>query len=183
RSQIQQGWRPQVAGFAQMTADSPARGSVAVGDYARAAWQKVPVDSARGFVTSFSKRYHRRPSRDEVRGYDVVRLVDSLARGAARTDDPITALEKVDRKRFGSLPISLGPLDHVLPERDHLGLWTREGGEWEPLMRTFTSDLERTDVLEEDWSAFFPGADPAGEAPFFRDAKLGITTERSDDIH
>lgn len=183
RSQITQGWRPQVAGFAELLRDSPTRGSVAVGDYARAAWGKVPVESARGFANAFSKRYHRPPSADEVRGYDIVRLVDFVARGAARTDDLINALEKVDRKRFGSLPISLGPLDHVLPERDHLGLWTREDGEWEPLMRTFTSDLERTDVLEEDWSAFFPGADPAGEAPFFRDAKLGVTSERSDDMH
>lgn len=111
-------------------------------------------------------------------GLRIIQAARVLAQ--ART---VAALERFDRIRLGHLPISLGPTDHILAERDVLGLWTKEQSGWAQLMKTFTSDLERTNILEEDWPVYFDGTTPGGEAPFYHRAKIGNIADLRHDLH
>lgn len=190
RQRIKDGWRPQIAGFSSLLAHEPVLGSVAGGDYARPAQSDGRIQRVEDFRKEFRDIYKREPSGDEIYGYEAVHLLAEAAKrsgAGARLDKAariklLEELERFDRVRFAQLPISLGPDDHVIAERDVLGLYCFEGGRWLHLMRTFTSDLERTNLLEEDWASYFDGAVPGGEAPFFHQAKGGVTTDRSDDL-
>lgn len=188
RSRVGDGWRPQVAGFESLVDVRPPAppGTVAAGDYLRAGPGDAPVDAARRFREAWRARHGADPQGWEVAAHDAVLALTEASRRAGDHGDGrgglLAALEGFDRVRFGSLPISLGPDDHLLAERDVLGLWTLRDGRWKPLMRTFTSDLERTNVLEDDWAAFFEGAVPGGEAPLYRTARSGVTTGREDDL-
>ncbi|MEO7804492.1 MAG: hypothetical protein ABIS18_09120 [Actinomycetota bacterium] len=112
-----------------------------------------------------------------------LRLRIEEAVGVLAKANKLADLEKFDRVRLGHLPISLGPTDHVLAERDVLGLFTIEHGKWTHLMKTFTSDLERTNILEEDWAKYFDGTTPGGEAPFYHGAKVGSVADPKNDLH
>lgn len=189
-SRIRDGWRPQVAGFDSLLWASPPLppGSVAAADYA-AAGGGDGIPSVGRFRESYVAEFGRPPAGPEVWGYDAARALGQAARGAGGPERGrmIDALEHFDRVRFGHLPISLGPDDHLAAERDLLGLWARaaagaEGAGWLPVMRTFTSDLERTNILDDDWVAYFEGAVPGGEAPFFHQARYGIVTDAKDDL-
>ncbi|MGH2706375.1 MAG: ABC transporter substrate-binding protein [Actinomycetota bacterium] len=184
RAGIHDGWRPQLAGFAPVLDEIPTReGTVAVSDYAGlGAGQRLP--GVRAFRDAYRARWGEAPPGSAVAGYDAVRAVaEAVRRAGPERRDIITGLETFDRVRFGRLPISLGPDDHLFSERDVLGLWGKEGDSgWLPVMRTFTSDLERTDILEDDWPSFFEGTVPGGEAPFFRAATYGITSDAGDDL-
>jgi hypothetical protein len=192
RSQIHEGWRPQVAGFESLLGALPQAipGYVATGDYATPAGLLV-LDSVRRFSGAFEKKYGKPPGNEELGGYEAVQLLGEAVRRAGNVDRAriLEALEGFDRVRFGRLPVSLGPDDHLVAERDVLGLWAHpvEQGKGNarllPLMRTFTSDLERTNILEEDWAVFFEGTMPGGEPPFYHQAKLGITTGSEDQLN
>lgn len=190
RSRIKDGWRPQTAGFASLLAHEPMPGSVAGGDYARPAQSDGRIQRVEEFRKTFRDTYNRGPSGDEIYGYEAVSLLAEAAKRSgtgSKLDHAarvklVEELERFDRVRFAQLPISLGPDDHVIAERDVLGLYCFENGRWLHLMRTFTSDLERTNLLEEDWASYFDGAVPGGEAPFFHQAKGGVTTDRTDDL-
>lgn len=190
RSKIHEGWRPQVAGFSTLTAQGVAltAGTVATGDYARASSETDSISRVRTFRQSLEKFAKTKLAGDEGAAYDAVRaLAEATARAGGTDRAKLTAaLESFDRVAFSRLPLSFGPTDHVGPERDHLGLWAVNGSDpdpWAILHRTFTSDLERTNLLEEDWPSFFDGTTPGGEAPFYFTAKHGIVTKEQDDLH
>ncbi len=193
RQKIHSGWRPQIAGFESLLSlarsSTTVPGTVAAGDYSRP--DAVPDGSwpVSIFRKAFQKSFNRGPTAAEADAYDVVMiLAEALRRStpAAAVEHPrlLEELEKFDRVRFARLPVSLGPSDHVVAERDVLGLWAvGSDGKWTHLMRAFTSDLERTNVLEDDWPVFFDGTTPGGEAPFYYSAKSGITTRKDDDLN
>ncbi|MGH2772919.1 MAG: ABC transporter substrate-binding protein [Actinomycetota bacterium] len=185
KPRIADGWRPQPAFFEeQLGAEGVMAGAVAAGDYA-GFLAGTPVERPARFNQAFRARYKRDPSGIELSASDCVYVLAEAIKRAGGLDRPklLEELEGFDRVRFGRLPISLGPDDHVVAERDVLGLWAAGKGTWRPVMRTFTSDLERTNVLEEDWSAFFDGTTPGGEAPFYHQAKSGITSDKGDPLN
>jgi len=190
RSKIYDGYRPQIAGFESMLQlTPPVPGWVGAGDYARPELVGDRIDSVKAFRSAFKSKYNKDPVGDEVRGYTAVHVIAEAvkAAGVLQHSKVIDQLETFDRKRFGHLPVSLGPTDHVLAERDVLGLFAYSTASsqkgWRHLMRAFTSDLERTNALEEDWASFFDGTTPGGEAPFYHSAKVGITSDSKDDLH
>lgn len=185
--------RPQVAGFSSMLALEPPPGTVAAGDYALPTGSKGIIDRATRFAEGFRKRFNEDPVGVEMLGYDAAKSMIHAATTAGSIEHTkvIAALEKFDRVSFSHLPLSFSPTDHVGAERDMLGLWAVPNdpakhpgtGRWRHLMRAFTSDLERTNVFDEDWAFFFAGATPGGEAPFFNTSRWGIVTDRSDSMH
>lgn len=189
KDRIHDGWRPQVAFFQPTMALEldVAPGTVAVGTYARASEEGDRIQAVREFREAFEARFQRAARGDEAIAYDAVRaLAEGFVRaGGGGRSARIDAIEGFDRVRFGGLPLSFSPTDHVGPERDHLGLWAipASADSWSMLHRTFTNDLERTNVLEEDWPAYFEGTTPGGEAPFYYTAKSGITSDKSDLLH
>ena len=187
RSKIEDGWRPQVAGFESMFSVGPVSGMVAAGDYGRPANLGDRMENVARFRSSFAAKFKVPPVGEESVAYDAVMLlVGALTKAGPSIpiDRPklVTAIESTDRVRFARLPISLGPTDHVIPERDFLGLWAAEQDRWDLLMRTFTADLERTNIYDQDWMYFFSGSTPGGEAPFYNTARSGIVTGPSDDL-
>lgn len=184
KSRVHQGgWHPQVAGFETLLVDIEAQeGSVAAGDYARPPQAKDVIKPVGDFRSRFREEFGSLPVSDEVLAYDAVRVIAEGFGRAGSREKTAGELEKFDRVRFGHLPISFSPSDHVMPERDVLGLFAWQDRGWSHLMRAFTSDLERTNILEEDWPSFFDGTTPGGEAPFFYTAKAGITTRADDDL-
>lgn len=189
------GWHPQVAGFETLLlTNAPlAEGTVAAADYALAFPTSESMPRIESFVKGFSERFEERPRADEAAAYDAVRLVGEAIKRAGKLDrrEVLKALETFDRQQYAHTPVSFAPSDHVAAERDVQGLWTvkrdSEGlprsAKWTHLMRTFTSDLERTNILEEDWPAFFEGTTPGGEAPFFYQATSGVVSKREDETH
>ncbi|HVE75191.1 MAG TPA: hypothetical protein VND22_00300, partial [Actinomycetota bacterium] len=199
RGRIKNGWRPQLAGFESTWGANAPAGTVIASDYA-VVWRHSPgvvgpdpvreaagkIETKDGFATLF-----------ELRGYEAARVLLEGASRAGAGSGPLASgkrgeiragIEAFDRVRLGRLPVSFGPDDRVIAERDHMGLWAAvadpsAGSLFQPLMRTFTSDLERTNVLEEDWPYFFEGAVPGAEAPFFHQSRFGIVTDKSDDLH
>lgn len=196
RSQIHDGWHPQLGGFdGLLFVDEPLpEGTVSSGDYAHAFSAADSIARVREFRREFRQMFGRPPRGDEALAYDSVRLVSEAVRRAGDLDRGAIsrALESLDRQQYAHLPVSWGPDDHVGAERDVLGLWTQPFGSrrgipqmerWYHLMRTFTSDLERTNILEEDWPSFFQGTTPGGEAPFFHQARSGVVSGREDQTH
>lgn len=178
KAMIGSGWRPQIAVFEERRVDLAS--AIVVSDYAPCSDAGTPLPPTKAFITKAAKRKLICLS-DEIEAYEAVHLLTS-SKGPDRAA-VMDAVEKIDRKKIAHLPISLGPDDHVIAERDHLGIWVNDGHQYKPIMRTFTSDLQKTDVVEEDWPFFFPGADPRGEAPFFYASRYGIVSDRSDDAH
>ncbi|MCA1839023.1 MAG: ABC transporter substrate-binding protein [Actinomycetota bacterium] len=186
RSKISDGWRPQLAGFHSSFAVTPVAGMVIAGDYARPAQVGDRVEPVAAFRAAFRKRFHASPTADEVDAYDATMvLADSFAKAGLRTDRSllIAQFEQVDRSRYGHLRFSFGLSDHVMAERDLQGLWSPSGAQLDLLMKTFTADLQRTNILDEDWMYFFSGSTPGGEAPFYNTARSGILSDASDDLH
>lgn len=191
RSRIHDGWRPQPAGFDSLlwAETSAPPGAVASSDYAQPLEGAEAMPEVRRFREGFIDEFGEQPTGPEVLAYDAVRILFAAAAkaGSVGRAEVVEALEGLDKVRFGRLSISFGPDDRVVPERDVLGLWASTGDpgsvSWAHLMRTFTSDLQRTNILEEDWANFFEGTTPGGEAPFFHAALSGIRTAREDDLH
>ncbi|HYU59005.1 MAG TPA: hypothetical protein VEO00_13300, partial [Actinomycetota bacterium] len=93
------------------------------------------------------------------------------------------------------LPVALGPDDHTFVDELQLGAfavpgrdevsepWLVPDAPWRPVMRTFTSDGERTIVLERDRGPFWPAWHPPAPSPKYRSSRLGITTGPDDPLH
>ena len=192
RGEIESGWRPQLAGFTSLLSvqrQLPA-GSVAAADYAVPFREAARLRSVSRFRKDFSAEHGVEPVGAEWVGYEAVRVLAEAVRraGAADPDKIVAALESMDRVRFGHLPVSFGPDDHIVSERDLQGVWAmaprgRTGPPgWRPLMRTFTSDGAGSNFLKEDWRSFFAEADPRGDPPPYEKAKAGITSGPDDDL-
>lgn len=189
-------WRPQLFGFDTMMSDRidpPPPGTMAAGTYARGV-HLLPIPTFERFVQSFKAWWDSEPRGYEQRAYEAT-LALGWAVERAGEDDIAPTLERLRSKRFGGLPVTLGPDDHLLVEEVTIGLWTvpfesdrvhselPEDFPWVPLARGFSIDGDTTDILNQDWRWLFRDPPPRnGPAPRFRQMKVGVTTPRSDPL-
>lgn len=175
----------------------PEPGTTACYVYTWAGWAH-PIKRVAAFRKSFRRTFGRLPSGFEQEGYDAVRVVaEGLERTEGRGGRRLTAaLEHLPAQTFSSVPVSLGPDDHLFLPRDELGLFAvpgpnteldpwqkRDDPNWRPLMRTFTYDGQRTNILDRDKRAFFPFWRKNRPSPFYWQSRYGITTRTSDRLH
>jgi ABC-type branched-subunit amino acid transport system substrate-binding protein len=191
-------WHPQLAGFDLTINDrqvAPPAGTIATAPYARGL-HYLPVPSFENFRRSFADWWGARPNGFEHRAYEAT-LALGWAAERAGGGDVARALEELRNRRFGGLPVTLGPDDHVTIEEVTIGLWTvpapddrvPERGRlpkslpWVPLARGFSIDGETTDILSSDWRWLFRNPPPSGgPAPKFTRMRFGVTTRRSDPL-
>ena len=177
------------------TFDSLPLGTVAPYSYTWAPWAE-PIRRVAAFRDLCERVLGHPPQGFEQEGYDAVRLLaDALRRSDGRGGDPlVAALESFTEARYSSTPIRLGPDDHLFPVDRWVGIFAveREGDDdpwgpswaaWRPVMRTFTTNGERTIIPDIDRDVFFPGWRPREPAPDFWTARYGITTRRRDPLH
>ena len=175
----------------------PEPGVTACYAYTWAGWAQ-PIKRVAAFRKSFRRAFRTLPSGFEQEGYDAVRvLVEGLKRTEAVGGGRLTAaLERLPAQTFSSVPVDLGPDDHLFLPRDELGLFAVPGPNeeldpwqepdrpnWRPLMRTFTYDGRRTNILDRDKRAFFPFWRKNRPAPYYWQSRHGITTRPSDRLH
>jgi hypothetical protein len=116
-------------------------------------------------------------------------LADALARTDGRGGEAlIGALEEVTDATHSSLPLRLGPDDHVLLPQGQLGVFAvsapgteapREAlasNPWRPVMRTFTYNGERVSIVRRDLRVFFPSWRHPAPTPEYQRSRLGITS-------
>jgi ABC-type branched-subunit amino acid transport system substrate-binding protein len=171
-------------------------GTVSPYPYTWAGWAE-PIRRIGTFRDLCLRRLGHRTQGFEQEGFDAVRL---LAAGLRRSgghggDALVRALESFTEALWSSLPIRLGPDDHLFFSDRQLGLfavegpggdpepWVADWAPWRPLMRTFTGNGERTTVIDRDKDVFFPGWRPREPAPDFWTARYGIVTRRGDPLH
>jgi ABC-type branched-subunit amino acid transport system substrate-binding protein len=181
----------------EFAAAGPPPGTVVPYPYTWAGWAQ-PIPRVRAFRDRFRRAFDRPPAGHEQEGYDAVRAVgESLrrtgGRGGARL---VRTLEALPWRPFSSLPIQLGPDDHLLLGQNEVGMFAVPGPEertepwvgprapWRPIMRTFTPDLERTGILDRDKRVFFPRWRKNRPAPKYWRSRYGIVTRpRQDPLH
>ena len=189
-------WRPQLFGFDGMMNERskpPPPGTMAAGSYARGA-HYLPVPNFESFKKSFEAWWDATPRNYELRAYDATLALGWAAERAGQGDVG-TALEGLRSKRYGGLPITFGPDDHVMIDEVTIGLWTVPYPEdqvreevprslpWVPLARGFSINGQTTDILSRDWKYLFHNPPPPGApAPRFGKMKYGVTTPRSDPL-
>jgi ABC-type branched-subunit amino acid transport system substrate-binding protein len=172
---------------------SPPPGSVAVGPYTWAPWAE-PIPRVRRFRARFEEAHDRLPAAAEQEGYDAIRvLADALEETDGRGGPALVrALEgfRPQGPVHSSLPVTLGPDEHVFSPELQLGLFAVspedpepwiEGIPWRPLIRTFTYDGRRTLFLERDRRIFFPFWREGRPSPRFPRSRHGIVTRAEDD--
>jgi ABC-type branched-subunit amino acid transport system substrate-binding protein len=192
-------WKPQLVGFELMVNDRvkpPPSGTIATASYARGS-HLLPIPSFRRFRSGFRDWWDSNAYGFEIRAYDSTLALGRAAESAGEEGDPAEALEQFRSERFGGLPITLGPDDHVLVEEVTIGLWTVPYPEdeirererlpgalpWVLLARGFSIDGETTDILTADWRWLFRRPPPrGGPAPRFTRMRFGVTTGRSDPL-
>jgi hypothetical protein len=168
-------------------------GSVVCLPYTWAGWADM-IPRVHRFRVRFERATGRPPAGFEQEGYDAVRAVDeALDRtGGAGGEPLVAALETFRDETYSSLPIRLGPDDHVLAEESQLGLFAVTGapvpaGEaqgavpWRPLMRTFTTDGQKVNLLDPDKKVFFPGWGRRKPSPRYWKSEFGIVTRPDED--
>ncbi len=182
-----------VSGF-----DQPPPGTTACSTYTWAGWAQ-PIKRVGAFIGAFRSSFGRAPKGLEQEGYDAVRAVAlGLQRDRLRGGPDLTAaLEGIVFTNFSSFPVTFGPDDHVFPPRDEIGLFAVPGaaekldpwqvrgdGElWRPVMRTFTSDGTRDDILDQDRRVFFPFWRTNHPGPYYWQSRYGIVSRPKDRLH
>lgn len=172
-------------------------GTVAAYPYTWAGWAD-PIPRVGEFRARFEKTFGRPPVGFEQEGHDAVRLVaDGLVRSEGEGGDVLVrALERFRERVHSSLPVRFGADDRTAIDDSQLGLftvpapdevtepWVTQPPGWRPLMRTFTYDGEKTNVLDRDKQVFFPRwRDPRPSPKYWR-SRYGITTRpRQDPLH
>lgn len=192
------GLRPRISGPASLLVDERGLshpGTTACYTYTWAGWAD-PIPRVGRFREEFRAAFGRDPSGLEQEGYDAVRLLaEALARTRGKGGSKLTAaLEDTHGRTFSSFPIDLGPDDHLFLPRDELGLFAVAGPEervdpwqvpgsrpWRALMRTFTYDGERTNVLDRDRRVFFPFWRKNQPGPEFFRSRYGIRSRAARD--
>jgi hypothetical protein len=172
-----------------------APGSVICVPYTWAGWADM-LPRVHRFRTRFERANGRPPAGFEQEGYDAVRAVaEALDRTSGTGGEPlIRALEGFRDETYSSLPIRLGPDDHVLAEESQLGLFAVAGpgeraapGEtlaeipWRPVMRTFTTDGQKVNLLDRDKKVFFPGWQRRKPSPRYWKSGFGIVSRPDED--
>ena len=191
---------PQLAAWAEALQSSfaeanPPPGTVAPYAYTWAGWAE-PIRRVAAFRELCRRVLGHPPAGFEQEGYDAVRvLADALERTRGRGGDPLVRALEGTEATYSSLPISLGPDDHLFLSDRQLGLfavagpreqvepWAPAWAPWRPVMRTFTANGERTTVLDQDKRVFFPRWRSPHPAPDFWTSRYGITTRRGDPLH
>jgi ABC-type branched-subunit amino acid transport system substrate-binding protein len=171
-------------------------GTTACYTYTWAGWAQ-PIPRVGRFRTNVTAALGHAPTGLEQEGYDAVR---TLALALGRTKEKggqalVNALEGIHDKTFSSFPVDLGPDDHTFLPRDELGLfavagpnerldpWQQGGTEpWRAVMRAFTYDGKRSDILDRDRRVFFPFWRKDQPGPEYWRSRYGITTRR-DALH
>jgi ABC-type branched-subunit amino acid transport system substrate-binding protein len=181
----------------EFAAAHPPPGTVAPYPYTWAGWAQ-PIPRVGAFRNRFREQFDRLPAGHEQEGYDAVQaLVASLRRTRGRGGPRLVrALEALPWRPYSSLPVQLGPDDHVFLGQHEVGLfavpgrderaerWVGTRNPWRPIMRTFTPDLERTGILDRDKRVFFPRWRENRPAPNYWKARFGIVTRpRRDPLH
>lgn len=189
-------WRPQVLGFdlavSDATEQSVPLGMVASDTYARGA-HYLPVPSFERFADRYKAWWDSSPRGWQLRAFDATQMIGWAVDRSEDGGDLAEVLEGLEGKRFGGLPVTLGPDDHTSVEQTTVGLWTLpptspqlrnpESLEWVPLARGFSIDGKRTNVLPADWRHLFDDPPPrSAPAPRFNAMNYGITTGAGDPI-
>jgi hypothetical protein len=172
-------------------------GTVAAYPYTWAGWADA-IPRVGTFQSRFEEALGRPPAGFEQEGYDAVRLVaDGLDRSGGEGGDALVrALQGFRERTYSSLPVRFGPDDRTAIDDSQLGLfavpapdetpepWFTEVPRWRPLMRTFTFDGEKTNVLDRDKQVFFPRWRKPRPSPKYWRSRYGITTRpRQDPLH
>jgi ABC-type branched-subunit amino acid transport system substrate-binding protein len=176
---------------------SPEPGTSGVYTYTWAGWAE-PIDRVGTFRDRFQGTFGRLPGGLEQEGYDAVRVLRWALRqtGGEGGQGLVESLETVRDLAFSSFPVDLGPDDHLFLPRDQLGLfavagprervdpWQLPGSRpWRALMRTFTYDGERDNILDRDRPVFFPFWGPDQPGPKYWRSRYGIVSRPSDALH
>ncbi|MGH2657903.1 MAG: ABC transporter substrate-binding protein, partial [Actinomycetota bacterium] len=169
-------------------------GSVVCLPYTWAGWADM-IPRVHRFRELFELAHGRPPWAFEQEGYDAVRAVaEALDRtGGQGGDALVRALEGFREETYSSLPIRLGPDDHVLAEESQLGLFAVDdravpAGEaqgqvpWRALMRTFTTDGQKVNLLDRDKKVFFLGWKRRKPSPRYWKSEFGIVTRPDEDL-
>jgi len=191
---------PRIAGSASLLSEArgfrPPPGTTACYTYTWAGWAR-PIPRVGRFIDRITDVFGDPPEGFEQEGYDAIRSVAlALGRSDGRGGDAlIGALEGIDQA-FSSFPVTLGPDDHLFLPRDELGLfavpgpgedldpWQAPGAvDWRALMRTFTIDGQRDNLLDRDRRVFFPTWKAPQPGPPFWKSRYGIVTRSSDQLH
>lgn len=173
-------------------------GTVTPYAYTWSTWAE-PIPRVSEFMERFRQRWGVEPEAHQQEGYDAMRaLAEALVRaGGEGADLLVRTLEGFRDETYSSLPVRLGPDDHVIAEQSHLGLFAIEGettsedveGEalgptpWRPVLRTFTTDGEKVNFLDRDKRIFFPFWRPKRPTPKYWRAEYGIVSRPSDPLH
>jgi ABC-type branched-subunit amino acid transport system substrate-binding protein len=176
----------------------PPAGTTACYTYTWAGWAS-PIPRVAKFQKSFEATFGHPPVGLEQEGYDAVRaLVLGLERdGGEGGSKLVGALETIKETSFSSFPIDLGPDDHLFLPRDELGLFAVPGPHerldpwqhrsdpnlWRPIMRTFTYDGERDNIIDQDRPVFFPGWKKNQPGPYYWESRYGIVSRPEDPLH
>jgi ABC-type branched-subunit amino acid transport system substrate-binding protein len=196
------GARPGITGPASLLVSGgglarPEPGTTACSTYTWAGWAQ-PIRRVGAFRAAFTRMTGAEPAGLEQEGYDAVRV---LARALGKTGGAggaklVSAVEATQGLVLSGFPVDFGPDDHMFAPRDELGLfavagpkerldpWEPPGTDpWRPVMRTFTYDGRRTNVLDMDRKVFFPfwGKDQPG--PVYWRSRYGIVTRPNDPLH
>jgi hypothetical protein len=170
-------------------------GTVACYPYTWAGWADM-LPRVHRFRQRFVGRFGHPPAGFEQEGYDAVQAVaDALDRtGGIGGDELVRALEDFREETYSSIPIRLGPDDHVLAEQSQLGLFAvAAAGEvpapgealgvipWRPIMRTFTTDGQKVNLLDQDKRVLFPGWSRRKPSPRYWKSRFGIVTRPDED--
>jgi branched-chain amino acid transport system substrate-binding protein len=170
-------------------AEAAQPGTVAPYPYTWAGWADV-IPRVGDFRRRFQEGFGRFPAGFEQEGYDAVRIVaDGLSRTGGEIDgDLVRAVQRFRNRTYSSLPIRFGPDDRTAVDEGQLGLfavpaidedvepWLAQPPRWRPLMRTFTFDGEKTNILDRDKRIFFPRWRKPRPSPKYWRSLYGIVT-------
>lgn len=177
------------------TASLPA-GTVAPATYAWAGWAD-PIPRVGHFRARLERAAGHPPEGFEQEGYDAVRLLAAALdhTGGESGEALLRALEsnRPQGPTHAELPLVLGPDDHTTTDETYLGIfavaapgeepepWVPDDRPWRPIIRTFTSDGERTIFHERDRRVFFPFWRKDRPSPKYFRSRYGITSRAAAD--
>jgi branched-chain amino acid transport system substrate-binding protein len=174
---------------------APDPGRTACYTYTWSGWAE-PIHRVGRFLDRFGAMFGHGPVGLEQEGYDAVRVLARALKvtGGVGGAKLTSALEDNQDVAFSGFPVDLGPDDHLFLPRDQLGLFAVPGrkerldpwqvaGGWRPVMRTFTTDGSRDNILDRDRKVFFPSWEKNQPGPYYWESRYGIVTGPSDPLH
>jgi branched-chain amino acid transport system substrate-binding protein len=190
---------PRIAGGTGLLFSDPGSlpaGTTACYAYTWAGWAE-PIRRVGDFVQAFSASTGHPPAGLAQEGYDAVRVLRwALTRTAGQGGSTLVGELGQVNQTYASFPIAFGPDDHLALPRDNLGLFAVTGSQeeldpwqtpglpaWRAVMRTFTTDGVRDDILDRDRPVFFPFWRKNQPGPEYWRSRYGIVSHPSDPLH